>query len=545
MFKPAGRSACGQGALYGGRALTRVALVTAPASPSKPLIYRILDAIERLGDKLPDPVFIFAWFIGALVLASVICAALGVSAVNPVDGEVLRAQSLLAPENVRQLLVEMPRTLTGFAPLGYVLLIMLGAGLAERVGLLAAALRVLMGAAPRRLITPMVILIGLLANQAADSGFVILLPLAGVAFAAAGRHPIAGIAAAFAGVVGSFAGNPLPGQFDALILGLTEPAARLIDKGWTANLVGNWFFTAAGALVFIPVAWFVTDKIVEPRLGTWRPAEGQAAMAAPLDPAERRGLRIAGLVALAVLATWAALALAPGAPLVDAEAAGPARWTPFFRSLVAGFFVLFLSTGLAYGLAVGAIRSDKDVVRLCADSMAAMAPYIVLAFAAAHFIAMFSWSNLGAITAIHRAEALRASGLPIPVLLMGLVLLTAALDMLIGSASAKWAALAPVLVPMLMLVGVSPEMTTAAYRMGDSTVNMASPLMPYFGLGLAFCQRWKPDFGVGGLISAMLPYSAAMMAVGVLMTGLWAAFELPLGPAAGVHYTPPTGTVAP
>ncbi len=522
-----------------------MALVTAPASPPKPLIYRILDAIERLGDKLPDPVFIFAWFIGALVLASVVCAALGVSAVNPVDGEVLRAQSLLAPENVRQLLVEMPRTLTGFAPLGYVLLIMLGAGLAERVGLLPAALRVLMAAAPKRLITPMVVLIGLLANQAADSGFVILLPLAGVAFAAAGRHPIAGIAAAFAGVVGSFAGNPLPGQFDALILGLTEPAARLIDKGWTANLVGNWFFTAAGAVVFIPVAWFVTDKIVEPRLGPWTPAEGQAAMAAPLDPAERRGLRIAGLVALAVLATWAALALAPGAPLVDPEAAGPARWTPFFRSLVAGFFVLFLSTGLAYGLSVGAIRSDKDVVRLCADSMAAMAPYIVLAFAAAHFIAMFNWSNLGAISAIHGAETLRASGLPIPVLLMGLVLLTAALDMLIGSASAKWAALAPVLVPMLMLVGISPEMTTAAYRMGDSTVNMASPLMPYFGLGLAFCQRWKPDFGVGGLISAMLPYSAAMMAAGVLMTGLWAAFELPLGPAAGVHYTPPTGSIAP
>jgi aminobenzoyl-glutamate transport protein len=522
-----------------------VTLVTDPASPPKPLLYRILDAIERLGDRLPDPVFIFAWFIGALVLASVVCAALNVSAVNPVDGQLLQAQSLLAGENVRQLLVEMPRTLTGFAPLGYVLLIMLGAGLAERVGLLPAALRVLIAAAPRRLITPMVILIGLLANQAADSGFVILLPLAGVAFAAAGRHPIAGIAAAFAGVVGSFAGNPLPGQFDALILGLTEPAARLIDKGWTANLVGNWFFTAAGAVIFIPVAWFVTDRVVEPRLGPWRPAPGQAQIAAPLDAAERRGLRIAGLVALAVLATWAALALVPNAPLVDAEAAGPARWTPFFRSLVAGFFVLFFATGLAYGLAVGVIRSDRDVVRLCSDSMAAMAPYIVLAFAAAHFIAMFNWSNLGAITAIHGAQALRESGLPIPVLLMGLVLLTAGLDMLIGSASAKWAALAPVLVPMLMLVGVSPEMTTAAYRMGDSTVNMASPLMPYFGLGLAFCQRWKPDFGVGGLISAMLPYSAAMMAAGVLMTGLWAAFELPLGPAASVHYTPPTGSMAP
>jgi aminobenzoyl-glutamate transport protein len=519
--------------------------VTDAAPARKPLAYRVLDVIEKVGDKLPDPVFIFAWFIGGLVIASVICAAAGVSAVNPVNGELLQAESLLTAENIRQLLVEMPRTLTGFAPLGYVLLIMLGAGLAERVGLLPAALRVLMAAAPKRLVTPMVILLGLLANQAADSGFVILLPLAAAAFAAAGRHPIAGLAAAFAGVVGSFAGNPLPGQFDALILGLTEPAARLIDEGWTANLVGNWWFTAVGALVFIPVAWWVTDRIVEPRLGPWTPGEAHGPQPAELDPRERRGLRMAGLAALAVIAVWAALALMPGAPLMDPDAAGPARWTPFFRSLVAGFFVLFLASGLAYGVTVGAIRSDRDVVRLAAESMAAMSPYIVLAFAAAHFIAMFNWSNLGAITAIHGAEALRASGLPIPVLLMGLVLLTAFLDMMIGSASAKWAALAPVLVPMLMLLGVSPEMTTAAYRMGDSTVNMASPLMPYFGLALAFCQRWKPDFGVGGLISAMLPYSAAMMAAGLLMTGLWSALELPLGPGAGVHYSPPAASAAP
>ena len=196
----------------------------------KPIIHRALDAVERLGDRLPDPVFIFAWIIGALVIASVICALLGVSAVNPVDGEVLRAQSLLAPDNIRALLVEMPRTLTGFAPLGYVLLIMLGAGIAERVGLLSAAIRAMMSRTPRRLVTPVIILIGLLSNHAADTGFVILLPLAGAAFAAVGRHPIAGIAAAFAGVVGSFAGNPLPGQFDALILGLSEPAARLMSQ---------------------------------------------------------------------------------------------------------------------------------------------------------------------------------------------------------------------------------------------------------------------------------------------------------------------------
>lgn len=264
------------------------------ASPSrKSWIHRALDAVERLGDRLPDPVFIFAWIIGALVVASVVCSALGVSAVNPVDGKRLAAQSLLAPGNVRTLLVEMPRTLTGFAPLGYVLLIMLGAGLAERAGLLSAAIRVLVARTPRLLVTPMVILLGLLSNHAADTGFVILLPLAGAAFAAVGRHPVAGIAAAFAGVVGSFAGNPLPGQFDALILGLSEPAARLIDAHWTANLAGDWFFTAAGAAVFVPVGWWVTVRVVEPRLGPWRPPE-EAVADTPLTPEERRGLMRAG-----------------------------------------------------------------------------------------------------------------------------------------------------------------------------------------------------------------------------------------------------------
>ena len=354
------------------------------------VVHRALDAIERLGDRLPDPVFIFAWIIAVLVAASVVCAALGVSAVNPVDGEVLRAQSLLAPQNIRTLLVEMPRTLTGFAPLGYVLLIMLGAGVAERAGLLSAAIRAMVRASPRTLITPMVILLGLLSNHAADTGFVILLPLAGAAFAAVGRHPIAGIAAAFAGVVGSFAGNPIPGQFDALILGLSEPAARLIDPHWTANLVGNWWFTATGALVFVPVAWWVTVRIVEPRLGPWTMAEGAPAHDAPLDPEERRALKWAGAAALAVVLVWAGLALLPGAPLVDRTAEGPARWTPFFRALVAGFFVLFLASGVVYGRVTGVIRSDRDVVRLASESMAAMAPYIVLAFAAAHFIAMFT-----------------------------------------------------------------------------------------------------------------------------------------------------------
>ena len=502
----------------------------------------MLDAVERFGDRLPDPVFIFVWLIGGVILASVICAALGVTATNPVTHEVLVAKSLLSGENLRSLLTEMAKTFTGFAPLGLVLLVMLGAGVAERVGLLSAAIEGLVRASPKALLTPMVLFIGLLSNHAADSGIVVLPPLAAVVFAAAGRNPIAGLACAYAAAIASFAGNPLPGQFDALILGFTEPAARLLDPHWTANLAGDWYFTATGGLVFILIGWWLTDKVVEPRLGVWTPPETPptAAPSIPSEAPPRGALMWAGLAALAVVLLWVALALAPGAPLHDTTAEGPAQWTPFFRSLVAGFFLLFLISGCVYGAHTGSIRKDGDVVALMSESIAAMAPYNVLAFVASHFIAMFNWSNLGAISAINGAGALKASGAPIPGILMGVTVLGAALDMFIASASAKWAALGPVLVPMLMLLGVSPEMTTAAYRMGDSSLVIMSPMNPYFILVLGFAQRWRPGLGVGGLLSTLLPYAIAFFTAGLVVTGVWAALGLATGPAAPFHYLIPS-----
>ncbi|MFZ5670459.1 MAG: AbgT family transporter [Pseudomonadota bacterium] len=501
---------------------------------------RVLDAVERLGDRLPDPVFLFLWLIGGLVAASVVCAALGVTATNPVTQEVLVARSLLDPANVRTLLTEMARTFTGFAPLGLVLLVMLGAGVAERVGLLAAAIERLVRASPKRLLTPMVLIIGLMSNHAADSGLVVLPPLAAAVFAAAGRHPIAGLACAYSAAIASFAGNFLPGQFDALILGFTEPAARLLVPDWTANIAGDWWFTAAGGVVFTLVGWWVTEAVVEPRLGRWSAAQAAAAGEAETIPAPPKGaLALAAAAALAVIGLWAWLALSPGAPLYDAEAEGPARWTPFFRSLVSGFFLVFLAAGCAFGLRTGAIRRDSDVVGLASQSIAAMAPYIVLAFVASHFIAMFSWSNLGAITAINGAQALRDSGLPLAAILVGVTLLGATLDLFIASASAKWAALGPVLVPMLMLLGVSPEMTTAAYRAGDSSLVIMSPMNPYFILVLGFAQRWRPGLGVGGLLATLLPYALAFFAAGLALTAAFAMFGLATGPAAPFHYAPP------
>lgn len=503
---------------------------------------RFLDLVERFGDKLPEPVFIFLWLILALMIASAICAGLGVSAVNPVTGEALVAKSLFSTENLRLLLTDMPRTFASFPPLGIVLLVMMGAGLAERVGLFSAALRAAMRSSPKRILTPAVILIGLSSNHAADSGIVILPALAAVVFASVGRHPVAGIACAYSAAVASFVANPLPGQFDTLILGLTESASRILVPGWHANFVGNWFFAMAGTVGFTLAGWWVTDKVVEPRLGVWTAPEGVAPASEPLSAIERKGLVWAGLAALGVAALWLGLTLVPGGPLRDTTLEGTAQWGPLFRSLAAGFFLLFLAAGIAFGIAVGVIRRDNDVARLAAESLAGMSGYLVMIFAAAHFIAMFNWSGLGVITAINGATLLKESNLPMPVFLLAIVLLAGLLDMFIGSASAKWAMLGPVLVPMLMILGVSPEMTTAAYRAGDSTINICTPMNAYFLISLMYARRYIPSLGMGGLISALLPFALAFLVVGIALVGLWSVLELPLGPAAPFGYTLPEVT---
>lgn len=508
----------------------------------------ILGWIERTGNRLPDPVFIFLYLIGALVLFSAFAAWIDMSALHPTDTNpdgtplVLTAESLLSADNIRRLWVDMPVTFTHFHPLGYVLVVMLGAGIAERSGLFASAMHAGVRNAPRFLLTPVVALVAMLGNLAADAAYVVLIPLAGVLYAAAGRHPIAGITASFAGVSGGFSANLLPGQLDALLFGITEAAAESIVPGWDANIAGNWYFIAAMTMLFLPVVWYVTDRIIEPRLGTYTP-EGEAAKAVhedkPLTPEERKGLAWAGYAVLGVVALWVFFTIGPGTPLIDEEADPTARLSPFYRSLVAGFFVLFLAAGWAYGAAAGTVKGHRDIVTMMSESMADLAYYMVLAFAAAHFVAMFNWSNLGLIFAVQGADAIESSNLPMPILLALLVLFTGSINLLVGSASAKWALLAPVMVPMMMLLGVSAEMTTAAYRVGDSATNIITPLMVYFPLILTFCQRWKPDFGIGSLMAAMIPYSIWLMVAGLTMTIFWVATGLPLGPGATVGYELP------
>ena len=527
--------------------------------------------VERTGNRLPDPVFIFFYLILILIAISVVCALLGVSAIHPTqvtnEGSpvVIKAISILAPENIQKLWVEMPKTFTHFHPLGYVLVVMLGAGVAERSGLFASAIKSALRNIPKGLLTPMVALIAMLSNHAADAGYVVMIPLAAIIFAAAGRHPLAGIACGFAGVSGGFSANIAPGQLDALLYGITEAAyeASSIDVGWTANIAGNTYFIMALLFIYLPIIWWVTDKIIEPRLGKWVPDERQATEYGdedkPLTDGQRRGLRNAGLAVLAVFAFWAVMAIGIGnwIPLritgAEAEALAAAkgltieqlRWYdvlgPFFKSLVAAFMILFLAAGWFYGRAAGSIKDHRDLVSMMTEAMKDMGYYLVLAYAAAHFVAMFNWSNLGLISAVHGAEGIKASGLPLPLALGLIVLFSALLNLFVGSASAKWALLAPVLVPLLILLGISPDGATAAYRVGDGATNIITPLMVYFPLILVFAQRWQKDFGLGSLTAAMIPYSIWMLISGVILMMVWVFFGFDLGPGAPMTIAIPTG----
>jgi aminobenzoyl-glutamate transport protein len=514
----------------------------------------VLAWIERSGNKLPDPVFIFLWCIGVVIVISVLASLTGVSAIHPTQLDasgnplVIQAQSLLSAENLQRLLVEMPATFAGFYPLGFVLVVMLGAGVAERAGLFAAAMSSAVSRAPLGILTPTVALVAMLGNLATDAAYVVLIPLAGVVFAAAGRHPIAGIAAAFAGVSGGFSANLVVGPLDALLFGITEASAETLDTSWDANIAGNWYFIVAMTLLFLPVIWFVTDRLIEPRLkapdSDSETMESSTAgvvrsVGAELSSDEAAGLKRAGLASLAVILVWIFLCLGPGTPLINENAAPESRLNPLYQSLVAGFFILFLAAGWAYGSASGAVKNHRDIVRMMSEAMADLGYYLVLAFTAAHFVALFNWSNLGLIFAIGGASALQASNLPMSVLLTLIILFTGLINLFVGSASAKWALLGPVIVPMLMLIGISPEMSTAAYRVGDSATNIITPLMPYFPLILIFCQRWQRDFGIGSLAATMLPYSLWLMGTGLVMTIIWVVFGLPLGPGASVEFTLP------
>ena len=497
-------------------------------------IGRALDLLERIGNRLPEPATIFVILCLVVVVASVISAHYHVQVPHPKDGTPIIAESLLTRANIGRMFTEAVRNFTGFAPLGLVLVTMLGMGVAEGSGLVAAGLRNMVVRIPRSLLTAAIVFTGVQAHLAADAGIIVLPPLAGLLFLAAGRHPLAGIAAAFAGVAGAFSANLVPNSLDALLVGLTQAAldASRLMPGYSVSFLGNWYFLFASTWMLTIVGTWLTDRVVEPRLGPWR---GPAAEAAVVDPREGRALLAAGIAALACLGVFALLAFAPWAPLRLADGKGLDAYKPFFDSIALLVMILFLVPGLAYGLVIGTIRGDREAMKMMADSMSSMGTYIVLAFFAAQFVNWFAWSNLAAIVAVSGATAIKALGLSGPLLMAGFVLATAFLDMFTASASAKWATMGPVFVPMFLLLGFTPEGTQVIYRIGDSCVNTITPLMPYMPFILAYVRRYDPKAGMGTIIALMLPYAIGFLIAWTIMVLLWGWADWPIGPGVGLY----------
>jgi len=502
---------------------------------------RFLRVVERGGNALPHPATLFAIMAALVVVVSAIAARLDLSAVHPGTGQTIVPVSLLSLAGLHRMMTEMVSNFTGFAPLGTVLVAMLGIAVAEGSGLIAAGLKLVVLSAPPRALTMAVVFAGVMSNMGGEVGYVLLIPLAGLMFAGVGRHPIAGMAAAFAGVSGGYSANLLLGTVDPLLAGLSEEAARIIDPAYRVNPAANYYFMATSTFLLTGIGTLVTERIVEPRLGAFRGSSGERTDLQALSDTERRGLWWAAGATAVVTALLLWGTVPETGFLRDPETRGLLR-SPFMSGIVALIFVSGAVIGLAYGLGARTIRSDSDVIRSMGKAMETLGVYLVLVFFAAQFVAFFNWTNLGLIVAIKGAEALKASGLGTIPLLVAFVFVSATINLFMGSASAKWAIMAPVFVPMLMLLGYTPELTQAAYRVGDSSTNVISPMMSYFALIIAFMQRYRADAGLGTLVATMLPYSVAFITGWTALLVVWLLLGVPVGPGAPLYLAEPVPT---
>ncbi len=497
---------------------------------SRSWLDRGLTLVERVGNALPHPATLFLVATLVVVAVSAVIAGFGLTVTHPATGKPVTAVNLLSVEGLHRILNGLVTNFTSFAPLGTVLVAMLGIAVAEGAGLIAAALKLLVLSAPRRLLTFTIVFAGVMSNTGGEVGYVLLLPLSALVFLAVGRHPLAGLAAAFAGVSGGYSANLLLGTIDPLLAGLTQEAAHLVDPAYRVNPAANYYFMAASTVFVALAGTFVTERIVVPRLGAWK-GSSESDTIAPLTPAERRGLWFA-LAATALLAVIVLAGVLPEAGFLRDLKTGDVLHSPLLTGIVAFIFAGGVFVGVAYGIGAGTVRRDTDVLKSMSTSMETMGSYLVLVFFAAQFVALFNWTNLGLIVAVEGAALLKALGLGTVPLMVSFVALSAAINLAMGSASAKWAILAPVFVPMFMLLGYTPEFTQAAYRVGDSVTNVISPMMSYFALIIAFVQKYDAKAGLGTVVALMLPYSVTFFVGWTIFLIAWALLGIPVGPGA-------------
>lgn len=505
----------------------------------KGLIDKFLNIIEKAGNALPHPATLFLILAIIVVISSGIASYFGMTAVNPGNGETIKPFNLLSKEGLEMILTKMITNFTSFAPLGTVLVAMLGIGIAESSGLIGSALKLLVISSPKRIMTYVIVFAGIISNTASEVGYVLLVPLAGIIFQSIGRHPIAGIAAAFAGVSGGYSANLLLGTIDPLLAGLTQEAAHIINKDYVVNAAANYYFLAASVPLLTFLGAWVTDKIIEPRLGVYESETVQDDNMDKLSKEEKRGLKFGMLAGLA-FAIVLAVTIIPDngilrGPIDPTSGVGSVLHSPFMSGIVAFIFLGAAIMGIFYGIGAGTIKNDSDVMKGMGKSIETLGVYIVLTFFAAQFVAYFNWTNIGKITAVHGANFLQSMDIgTIPMFIL-FILVSATLNLLMGSASAKWALMAPIFVPMFMLLGYTPEFTQLAYRVGDSVTNIISPMMSYFALIVAFLAKYDKKAGIGTIISTMMPYTVVFFIGWTLFFIVWYLLGLPVGPDAPIY----------
>lgn len=509
------------------------------------LLERALNVIEVVGNKLPDPAMLFFILMVVVWFLSAALAPVDFAAVHPSTGETIEIVNLLAGEQMAEFLVNMVSVFVNFAPLGIVLVALLGVGVAEHTGFVNAALRKLLGWTSVSLLTPMLILVAIVSHTAVDAGYVVVIPLGAVIFYAAGRHPLAGIAAAFAGVSGGFSANFIPSAIDPMLQGITQEAGRVLDPNLMVNPLCNWFFMAASSLLVIGIGWWLTDRVIEPRLIKDTPVDGDMSEMPTMEPLSERESRGLFWATMSIVISIVLLAIAvwvPESPLRDSNPdltffeSVTSFGAPLMLSIVPLIFLLFLVPGIVYGYVSGTIETHRDIIAGMTKSMESMGYYIVMAFFAAQFIAAFTNSNIGILLAVNGAEWLQSLNMPAQMTIVGIIGLSMFINLFVGSASAKWLIIAPIFVPMLMQLGISPELTQVSYRIGDSTSNILTPLLPYFPLVVVFSKRYFSGAGIGTLISMMLPYAVVLAIAWTGFLLIYWALGLPLGLQASYVY---------
>lgn len=514
---------------------------------------RFLATVEWLGNLLPHPITLFASLAVFIVFLSGLLGFLDFSVADPrpigakgreEDG-IIEVVSLLNADGLRQIVTGLVSNFTNFAPLGTVLVAIIGVSVAEHSGLLSTIMRSMVMNASKRMVTVVIVFAGVVSNTASELGYVVMIPLAAMIFHSLGRHPLAGLAAAFAGVSAGYSANLLIGTVDPLLAGFTESSAQILDPSYTVSAEVNWYFMIASTFVVAAMGAFVTEKIVEPRLGEYNPADasidlGKQQIDKPTK-LEIKAMKWAG-VSFVLLLGLLAFSVFPENGVLRNQETGMIKNSPFLKGIVVYILITFAIPGFVYGKIAGTMKNDRDVIDAMAKSMSSMGLYIVLVFFAAQFVAFFKWTNLGTVLAVKGAAALQATGLDGPEVFVLFIVMCGIVNLSLGSASAQWAITAPIFVPMLMLIGYSPEVIQAAYRIGDSVTNVITPMMSYFGLILAIAVRYKKDLGIGTLIATMLPYSMVFIVGWTLLFYLWVfVFGLPVGPGVSTYYSPTIG----